>query len=127
MRDCSSILHLLFLHLLISVTAAVRLIAQPPHVDYSPFHDNEERSTRSLENFIASEGALALQAILNNTGFRGAMAPGVEAGLVIASPSKMNPDCQCLSSSYQQSFYYTTVSHSLLHLWMGLYTFKGSI
>ena len=127
MRDCSTILHLLFLSLLFRVTAAVRIFVQPPRVDYFPFRDNEERSTTSLENFIASEGPVALQAILNNTGFRGAMAPGVEAGLVIASRSKMNPDCQCLSLSYQQSLYHATVSRSLLHLWLGLCTFKGSI
>ena len=113
MRDCSAILHMLFLPLLI---AAVRFIAQPLRVDYFPFHIYENGSTSSLENFITFEGPDALQAILKNTGFRGAMAPGVEAGLVIASPSKMNPDCQCLSSSYQQSLYHATVSLSLLHL-----------
>ena len=127
MRHCSTILHLLFLSLLIRVTAAVRFFAQPPRMDYFPFDDNEERSTTSLEKFIASEGPVALQAVLNNTGFRGVMAPGVEAGLVIASPSKMNPDCQCLSLGYQQSLYHATVSRSLLHLWLGLCTFKGSI
>ena len=116
MRDCSTILHLLFLSLLIHVTASVRFFAQPPRVDYFPFHDNEGRSTTSLEKFIASEGPVALQAILNNTGFRGAMAPGVGAGLVIASPSKMNPDCQCLLLSYQHSLYHATVSRSLLRL-----------
>ena len=127
MRHCSTIHHLLFLSLLIRVTAALRFFAQSPCVDYFPFRDNEECATTSLENFIASEGHVALQAILNNTGFRDAMAPGVEAGLVIASPSKMNPDCQCLSLSYQQSLYHATVSRSLLHLWLGLCTFKGSI
>ena len=116
MRDCPAILHMLFLPILIRVTAAVRFIAQPPRVDYFPFQIYEKGSTSSLENFIAFEGPVALQAILNNTGFRGAMAPGVEAGLVIASPSKMNPDCQCLSSSYQQSLYHATASLSLLHL-----------
>ena len=112
MRDCSAILHMLFLPLLIRITTAVRFIAQPLGVDYFPFHINENGSISSLENFIAFEGPVALQAILNNTGFRGAMAPGVGAGLVIASPSKMNPDCQCLSSSYQQSLYHATVTVS---------------
>ena len=114
MRDYSTILQMLFLALSIRVTAAVKFIAQAPRVDYFPFHDNGELSTTSLENFIASEVPVALQAILNNTGPRGAMASGVEAGLVIASPSKMNPDCQCLSLSYPQSLYYATVSRSLL-------------
>lgn len=76
------------------IIIAVSFIAQPPLVNYVPFLDNEERSPRSLEDFIASEGLVALRAILNNIGFRGAMTPGVEAGLVIASPSKANPDCQ---------------------------------
>ena len=116
MRDYPIIFHMLFLPLFFRVIAAVKFIAQPPRVDLFPFHVNEEPYTSSLRNFIASEGTVALQAVLNNTGFRGAMAPGVEAGLVIASPSKMNPDCQCLSLSYQQSLRHATVSSSLLHL-----------
>ena len=106
---------MLFLALLIRVTAAVKFIAQAPRVDYFPFHDNEEHSTTSLENFIVSEVPVAQQAILNNTGPRGAMASGVGGGLVIASPSKMNPDCQSLSLNHQQSLYYVTVSRSLLY------------
>ena len=127
MSECSIVLSMLFLPLFIRVIAAVRLIAQPLLLDYFPFLDNDERSPSSLENFIAFEGPVALRAILNNTGFRGAVTPGVEAGLVIASPSKANPDCQCLSLSYSNS-YTIQLSHSLFSAFRWVYvTFKGSI
>ena len=103
---------MLFLPLFIRVIIAVSFIVQPPLVNHVPFLDNEERSPRSLKNFIASEGLVALRAILNNIGSRGAMTPGVEAGLVIASPSKANPDCQCLSFSCSNS-YTSQLSYSL--------------
>ena len=90
---------MMFLPLFIRIIAAVRFVAQPL-VDYFPFLDNEERSPSSLDNFIASEGPVALRTILNHVGFRGAVVPGVEAGLVVASPSKASPDCQSLSYSY---------------------------
>ena len=120
MRECSIVLSMLFLPLSIHVIAAVRFTAQPLLVDYFPFLDNDERSHSSLENFIASESPVALRAILNNTGFRGAMTPGVEAGLVIASPSKANPDCQCLSLSYSNS-YTIQLSHSLFSAFRWVY------
>ena len=85
---------MLLLPLFIRSAAAAKFTAQlPPLVDCFAFYDNEDRSTSSLANFIASEGPIALQAVMNNIGSGGAMAPGVEAGLVVASPSKADPDC----------------------------------
>ena len=86
---------MLLLPLFIRFAVAAKFFAQPPLQDYFPFHDNEERSAGSLASFIASESPIALQAVLNNIGSSGALAPGAEAGLVVASPSKANPDCQC--------------------------------
>ena len=101
----------MFLPLFIRTIAAVIFVAQHL-VDHFPFLDNEERSPSSLDNFIASEGPVALRAILNNVGFRGAIISGVEAGLVVASPSKASPDCQSLSYSYSNA-YTIQLSHIL--------------
>lgn len=53
-----------------------------------------ERATGSLDSFIASESPIALQGVLNNIGPAGSKAVGVDSGLVVASPSKMDPDCK---------------------------------
>lgn len=53
-----------------------------------------ERATGSLDSFIASESPIALQGVLNNIGGVGSEAVGVDPGLVIASPSRANPDCE---------------------------------
>lgn len=89
---------MLSLPLCIRFAAAANLLAQLPFINSFPFYNNEERATGSLASFIASEGPIALQGVLNNIGSGGVLAPGVEAGLVVASPSKANPDCQCISS-----------------------------
>lgn len=55
---------------------------------------NKERATGSLNDFIASEGPIALQGVLNNIGAAGSKVAGAAPGLVVASPSKSNPDCK---------------------------------
>lgn len=89
---------MLSLPLFVYFAAAANFIAQLPLVDSFPYYNVEERATSSLVSFIASEGPIALNGVLNNIGSGGALAPGVEAGLVVASPSKSDPDCQCISS-----------------------------
>ena len=88
---------MLSLPFFIRIATAANFIAQVPLVDSSPLYHNEERATGSLASFIASEGPIALQGVVNNIGSGGAVPPGVEAGLVVASPSQANPDCQCVS------------------------------
>ncbi|KAK3368937.1 family 15 glycosyl hydrolase [Lasiosphaeria ovina] len=46
----------------------------------------------SLDSFVSRERALALQGVLDNIGPNGAKVPGAAAGIVIASPSKVNPN-----------------------------------
>ncbi|KAK4165232.1 family 15 putative glycoside hydrolase [Cladorrhinum sp. PSN259] len=48
--------------------------------------------TLELEKFIKAENKIALQAVLDNIGPNGSKVPGAGRGLVIASPSKSNPD-----------------------------------
>ena len=93
MIGSSILFNMLSLSLFTSLAAAVNFIVQFPLVESLPFNNNEERATGSLASFIATEGPVALQGVLNNIGSRGSLAPGVEVGLVVASPSKANPDC----------------------------------
>lgn len=55
----------------------------------------QARITGSLSSYIATESPIALQGVLDNIGPDGAKVPGAGSGLVIASPSTSNPDCQC--------------------------------
>lgn len=59
----------------------------------------EPRATGSLDSYIATESPFALQGVLNNIGPDGADASAAAAGIVIASPSKTNPDCK--STNYR--------------------------
>ncbi|KAJ9149400.1 Glucoamylase [Pleurostoma richardsiae] len=47
---------------------------------------------RSVDSFIATESPIALSELLCNIGSTGCHASGVTSGVVIASPSKSNPD-----------------------------------
>jgi glucoamylase len=47
-----------------------------------------------LDTFVAAERPIALQGALNNIGPNGSLAEGTSAGLVVASPSKANPNCE---------------------------------
>ena len=51
------------------------------------------RATGALTSFIASESPIALQGVLNNIGSTGSLAPGADPGMVVASPSTVNPNC----------------------------------
>ena len=86
---------MLSLPLFIGFAAGTKFVARTPLVDCFSFHSNEERATSSLTSFIASESPIALQNVLNNIGPGGEWALGVEAGLVVASPTKTDTtDCQ---------------------------------
>lgn len=58
---------------------------------------------RSAESFINQETPIAIKNLLCNIGSSGCRASGAASGVVVASPSKSNPDCkwklpQCASS-----------------------------
>lgn len=47
-----------------------------------------------LESFISSESTTALNGVLANIGPDGDRVPGAASGVVVASPSKQDPDCK---------------------------------
>ena len=60
--------------------------------DPTPSLPNAKRA--AIEYFIAIESPVALQGVLNNIGANGAKVPGAASGVVVASPSESNPDCE---------------------------------
>lgn len=54
---------------------------------------------RSLEAFVAAESPIALRKLLCNIGSTGCAVAGANPGIVVASPSKHDPDCP-FSSDY---------------------------
>lgn len=73
----------------------------------SPTVQNEPRTDTSLSSFLSSESPIALKGILDNIGPDGAKVPGAGTGLVIASPSRTNPNCKphVLISMFSSSFF----------------------
>lgn len=49
---------------------------------------------RSVDSFVATESPIAFARLLCNIGSSGCAASGAASGVVVASPSKSNPDCE---------------------------------
>jgi hypothetical protein len=47
-----------------------------------------------LQEFIDSESTVTLNGVLANIGPSGVRVPGADSGIVVASPSRANPDCK---------------------------------
>lgn len=55
----------------------------------------QRQATSTLDEWLSTESVIALQGVLNNIGSDGSKAQGASSGIVIASPSTANPDCEC--------------------------------
>lgn len=51
---------------------------------------------RDLKTYVANQTARSLQGIFDNIGPDGAKAARTSSGIVVASPSIVNPDCKLL-------------------------------
>jgi glucoamylase len=71
--------------------------------------------SRDLNAFVTAERAIALQGALNNIGPSGSAVPGAGSGFVVASPSKVNPDCEFFAIS-EASREVGTDFNRLLHM-----------
>ena len=54
------------------------------------------RATGSLDTWLATETTVSLNGILANIGADGAYAKSAKPGVIVASPSTSNPDCENL-------------------------------
>jgi glucoamylase len=59
----------------------------------SPVGDLESRQA-TIDSFISTQAGVSINGVLANIGGGGNKAPGVSAGIVVASPSRSNPDCK---------------------------------
>lgn len=53
------------------------------------------KEAASLDTWLAAESTYALDGVLNNVGAQGGKAQGASSGIVVASPSKNDPNCKC--------------------------------
>ena len=58
----------------------------------SPVGELESRQA-SIDSFISSQADISINGVLANIG-GGSKAPGVPVGIVVASPSRSDPDCE---------------------------------
>jgi glucoamylase len=79
----------MFLKLLVkALPAALLLIGATA----TPVADHHKRAT--LEEFIRTQADISIKGVLANIGSDGSKAQEVPSGIVVASPSRSNPDCQ---------------------------------
>lgn len=64
----------------------------PRWLSFSP---HPEAAPESFDDWLTSQSAHASQAILDNIGADGIRVPGASEGIVVASPSRSDPDCAC--------------------------------
>lgn len=60
---------------------------------------NVPLASRDLKTYVASQKARSLHGIFDNIGPDGAKVAGASAGIVVASPSTVNPDCKLLRTT----------------------------
>lgn len=58
---------------------------------------NHQKRQSSLDTFIKAQADISIKGVLANIGTDGSKAKGVPAGIVVASPSRTNPDCKYIS------------------------------
>ncbi|KAL9629419.1 MAG: hypothetical protein Q9164_006887, partial [Protoblastenia rupestris] len=81
---------MLTLPFLAHLIAATNFLAQIPLA--TPVNLLQERVAGPLDDFIAFETPIALQGVLNNIGSAGRQIASAASGLVVASPSKTDPN-----------------------------------
>lgn len=96
--------------LLLGAYAIQPIFSRP---DASRVRRDSDLLKRSVDSFIATESLIALNHILCNIGSSGCDAAGASSGVVVASPSQVNPDCK---SSLLLVDHSTLPPDRLLHL-----------
>jgi glucoamylase len=62
-------------------------------------HGSDESWKRqaSIDSFVKSQANVSIKGVLANIGPDGSKAQGASAGLVVASPSRSDPDCKYMA------------------------------
>lgn len=56
-----------------------------------------ERHSSPFDSFVKSQAEISIKGVLANIGTDGSKAQGAAAGIVVASPSRSDPDCEFMS------------------------------
>jgi glucoamylase len=59
--------------------------------------DRQKRQA-SIDDFVKIQADISIKGVLANIGTDGSKAQGASAGIVVASPSRSNPDCEYIAS-----------------------------
>ncbi|KFY18752.1 hypothetical protein V493_08370 [Pseudogymnoascus sp. VKM F-4281 (FW-2241)] len=78
--------------MLLKTAIALEFLASSVIASPALRHRVKRQSDADLESFIKTESPIAYQGVLNNIGSGGSGASGAAAGIVVASPSKSDPD-----------------------------------
>lgn len=84
---------MLSLRFLVVGCYALQVVKAVPRLPRDSRHE-ADIAKRSASSFLATEVPIALADLLCNIGSAGSCAAGAASGIVIASPSKTNPDCK---------------------------------
>lgn len=86
---------MLFASVLRALPAALLLVG----VQASPIAQAQgERKPSTVDSFVKSQAEISIKGVLDNIGTDGSKAQGAAAGIVIASPSRSDPDCKYMNS-----------------------------
>ena len=58
----------------------------------------------SVDSFVQAQSAVSIGGVLANIGTDGSKAKGVPAGIVVASPSRSDPDCKLVQCHFHDFF-----------------------
>lgn len=70
----------------------------------------------AIDEYVEAERIIALEQLLCNIGDDGCNAVGADPGVVVASPSKSDPDCTVLFASHLTRTITLTSLHRLVHV-----------
>lgn len=81
---------MLFMSMLRALPAVLLLAC----VEASPIAQAQgERQLSTVDSFVKSQAEISIKGVLANIGTDGSKAQGAAAGIVVASPSRSDPDC----------------------------------
>lgn len=60
----------------------------------TPVNEHSRPRQTSIDTFIRAQADISINGVLANIGPNGSKAQGVPAGILVASPSRSNPDCK---------------------------------
>jgi glucoamylase len=86
---------MLFTSVLRALPAALLLVGA--HASPVAQADGERRSS-PVDAFVKTQTEISIKGVLANIGTDGSKAQGAAAGIVVASPSRSDPDCECVNS-----------------------------